>query len=133
MLLIASLLAAPMSRADSAVCEGVQGHAQAEHIEGAWEPRPEISVRAFGSLRTREVATVRVLGRCVVKAAPENPRPVLFGSFAVQIDDPDDENLAGTKAEAMAPLARSASVGAGPKGMYVLRAPRSQLERPPRA
>ena len=133
MLLIASLLAAPMSAADSAVCEAVPSHAQAQHFEGAWAPLHEITVRTFGSLRMREGATVRVLGRCVVKAAPENPRPVLFGSFAVQIDDPDDENLASTRAEAKAPLARSASVGAGPKDMYVLRAPRSQLERPPRA
>ena len=132
MLLIASLFAAPVSGADSAVCQGVPSQAQVQHLDGAWAPLHEISVRTFGSLRTRKVATVRVMGRCVVKAAPENPRPVLFGSFAVQIDDPDDENLASTRAEAKAPFARPAVLGAGPKEMYVLRAPRSQLDRPPR-
>lgn len=132
MLLIASLFAAPVSGADLAVCQGVPSQVEAQHRESAWVPLHEISVRTFGSVRVREGATVRILGRCVVKAAPENPRPVLFGSFAVQIDDPDDENLASTRAEARAPFARPAAVGAGPTDMYVLRAPLSQLERPPR-
>jgi hypothetical protein len=132
MLLIASLLAAPVSDANSAVCQGVPSQAQIEQGMLDWAAPAEISVRTFGSWRTREVATVRVLGRCVLKAAPENPQPVLFGSFAAQIDDPDDENLTSTRAEARAPYARPAAVGAEPTQLYVPRAPRSQLERPPR-
>lgn len=135
LLLFASLLAAPIgASADLAVCQSVPTQMQVDHRDHAWAPvLHEISVRTFGSVRMREVPTVRVLGRCVVKTAPENPRPVLFGSFAAQIDDSDDENLASRRVEARAPFARPTAVGAGPTEIYVLRAPIAQLERPPRA
>lgn len=134
LLLLVSLLAAPVRGAvDPAVCHGVPTQAHVEHGEHAWAPvLHEISVRTFGAVRMREVPAVRVLGRCVVKTAPENPRPVLFGSFTAQIDDPDDEDLAGMRADPGAQFARPTAVGARPTDMYVLRAPLGPLERPPR-
>jgi hypothetical protein len=153
MMLLASLFAAPVGGAeDAAVCQAMPSHSthaahaahathathaiHAIHVEGVsaeWRPeRQEIRVQSLGSVRTVGVASVRVLGRCVVKAAPKNAQPVLFGSFAAQIDDPDDENLASTRAEARAPYPGPAAVGAGPTEMYVLRTPLTLLERPPR-
>jgi hypothetical protein len=129
MLFIASLFAAPtgVSVADSVACHSVQSAA------GNWAPlRHEVSVRTFGVMQRRSGSTVRVLGRCVVKAGSEHARPVLFGSSALQLDDPDDENLTSRWVEARAPFPRPTAVGTPPTALYVPRAPLTQLERPPR-
>jgi hypothetical protein len=132
MLLIASLFAAPLGGADSAACQGVDsGHTTQSELSWAPEHR-EITVRALGASRMRQVSSLRVLGRCVVRAAPENPQRVLFGLLGAQTDDPDDEDLASTRAEARPPFARPTPVGIRPTDVYVLRAPLTQLDRPPR-
>jgi hypothetical protein len=143
MLFIASLLvmATPL---------GV-GHAQTEHLDvacqsiataashaadannNAWLPASsEVSLRAYGSLRAREIAPVRVLGHCIVKAAPENAQPVLYVPFASQLDDSDDEDLASTSTEAETTFGHPAKPAVGPAALVALRASVGQLERPPR-
>jgi hypothetical protein len=132
MLFIASLFAAPVGVADTAACQRApyEHHRQTER---AWEAAPDVSnVVTFGAFRTREVASLRVLGRCVLKAAPGDSQPVLFGSFTAQVDDSDDEVLARTRAEARAPVAYPVAVGAGRTAGHLPRAPLTQLERPPR-
>jgi hypothetical protein len=138
LLLIASLFASPVclanANANANACQSVPSRAYVEHSERAWaQGSDESNVKTFGALRTRDTASLRVLGRCVVKPAPENSRPVLFGSFTAQIDDPDDEVLARTRAETDARFAHPASIGPRPTEMYVPRAAPTQLERPPRA
>ena len=151
LLFIASLFAPTSGAADVAVCQSVPSQVHIEHtehvghivhtgrldhlnvIERTWAPAPhQHSVRVYAAFRTRDVAPLRVLGRCVVKPAPDHQQPVLFGSFAAQVDDSDDQNLASVWAVATAPFPFPSAVGAGPTEMYVLRAPRTQLERPPR-
>jgi hypothetical protein len=136
LLLIASLFAAPLGAADAvAVCQSVPSVSQfaADDVEHESARTPhEHSVRVYAAFRTRDRTPLRVLGRCVVKPAPEHQQPVLFGSFTVQVDDYDDHNLASARAHTRAPFPRHAGIGVAPAEMYVLRAPRTQLERPPR-
>ena len=89
-------------------------------------------VPVFSVLGTPSVAPLRVLGRCILTTAPEEQQPVLFGSFASSLDDSDDENLTSGWAAAQAAFPRPAAVGVRPTETYVRRAPRTQLERPPR-
>ena len=143
LLLIASLFAPTNGAADVALCQTAAVYADSAdithihergHIERAWARTPhQHSVRVYASFRKRDVAPLRVLGRCVVKAAPEHQQPVLFGSFAAQVDDSDDENLTATWAATKAPFPFPSAVGARTTERYVLRAPRTQLDRPPRA
>jgi len=142
LLFIASLFAPSSGAAEVALCQSNAHQADiasiaqlepGERIERTWARAPhQHGVRVYSAFRTRDVAPLRVLGRCVVKPAPENQQPVLFGSFAGQIDDSDDENLANERVGSRAPFPFPLAVGAGPTDMYVLRAPRTQLERPPR-
>lgn len=133
LLFIISLFAASHGVTHVAVCQSAPGITQVEHIERGWAPMPHPNcVHVYTAFRARDAAPLRVLGRCVLKPAPEDQQPVLFGSFALQVDQPDDENFASARAETKAPFARPAAVGARPTAMYVLRAPRTQLERPPR-
>lgn len=139
LLFIASLFAPTNGAADVELCQTVSSHeVTAEfvplgHIERTWSRTPHRhSVSVSTGFRIRDVAPLRVLGRCVVKPAPEHQQPVLFGSFAAQVDDSDDQNLAGAWAATAAPFPFPSAVGAGPTEMYLLRAPRTQLERPPR-
>ena len=140
LLFIASLFAQSNGAADVALCQNVQNvqsvQTRVDHLDHtgrAWArmPHPH-GVHVYASFRTRDVAPLRVLGRCVVKPAPEHQQPVLFGSFTGAVDDSDDENLASERSESQAPFRVHAVVGVRPTAMYVLRAPRTQLERPPR-
>jgi hypothetical protein len=139
LLLIASLFAQSNGAADVALCQSEQGAENAaqlqqpDHTVREWARLPhQRGVRVYAAFRARDVAPLRVLGRCVVKPAPEHQQPVLFGSFATSVDDSDDENLASEHSETNAPFPFPAVVGVRPTAMYVLRAPRTQLERPPR-
>jgi hypothetical protein len=145
LLFIASLFAPTNGGADVELCQTAPSDVIAavtsdiarldrpEHIERTWaRPPHQYSVRVYAGFRARDTAPLRVLGRCVVKPAPEHQQPVLFGSFAVQVDDSDDQNLAGAWAAATVPFPVASAVGARATEMYVIRAPRTQLERPPR-
>jgi hypothetical protein len=142
LLFIASLFAPSNGVADVALCQSVPTVAHVEqlnhldyvvHTEREWARAPhQHGVRVYTAFRTRDVTPLRVLGRCVVKPAPEHQQPVLFGSFAPAVDDSDDENLANERDQTKVPFPHRAVVGVRPTEMYVLRAPRTQLERPPR-
>lgn len=134
LMFIASLFATPGSATDvAAVCQTVPSLAHAVHIEREWARSPhQHGVRVYAAIRTRDVAPLRVLGRCVLKPAPEHQERLLFGSVALQIDDQDDDRLASGHNDSEGPFPDPAVVGARRTEMYVMRAPRTQLERPPR-
>lgn len=142
MLFIASFFATPVgvaqAHADSS-CQSIAlaVHANAAHAadnsDNTWLPvSHEVRVRAYGSLRARDVASVRVLGRCVVKAAPENAQPVLYVPFASQLDNSDDEDLASARPEIKPQFGLTAALGIGPANLVAPCASVGQLERPPR-
>lgn len=138
LLLFASLFAAAPSETGVAQCpSAAEQTAQLQpsaHIEHMWTPTTPFqqNVRVYAAFLGRDVAPLRVLGRCALKAAPEHQQPVLFGPLSAQLDDRDDQNLGADKAESGVLFAFPTTDGAGPTEMYVLSAPRTQLERPPR-
>jgi hypothetical protein len=145
LLFIASLFAPTNGAADVELCQAAPSHMnfsvtsdiarldRPEHIQRTWARTPhQHSVRVFAGFRARDTAPLRVLGRCAMKPAPEHQQPVLFGSFAIQVDDSDDQNLASAWAAATLRFPFPSAVGARATETFVLRAPRTQLERPPR-
>lgn len=134
MLFIVSLFAAPIGFAHSdAQLQSAQPVTTACHSDSEWRPASyEISVRAYGATRTREVASVRVLGRCVVKNAPEGAHPVLYVPFGSQLDNSDDQDVAAPRAESKTQYGQPAVLGLGPADLHDLLASVTQLERPPR-
>ena len=91
----------------------------------------EVRVHAFGVMRTHELPSVRVLGRCVVKNGPENAQPVLY-VFGSPLDSPDDQDLAEARPEAQRLYGVPTAHGVGPADLPALLASVTQLERPPR-
>jgi hypothetical protein len=138
MLFIASFFGTPVDVADTHAQVNTDAcHSSSPAHEPlsrfAWQPASyEVSVHAYGAVRTREVATVRVIGRCVVKNAPENAQPVLYVPFGSQLDNSDDEDLAAAHSETTAQFGRPAALGPGPADLHALIASVTQLERPPR-
>ena len=136
MLFIASFFATAIGvehQQTSVACQSIATASHAADESNAWvAASSEVSVRAYGSLRAREVPSLRVLGRCVVKAAPENAQPVLYVPFASPLDDSDDEDLASAWAEAKPPFGQPAAPGVSPEARDALRVSVGQLERPPR-
>jgi hypothetical protein len=134
MLFIVSLFAAPIgfanAHADTAATTAATCRSQSE---SQWQPAThEVRVRAYGAVRAREVASVRVLGRCVVKNAPEGAQPVLYVPFGSQLDNSDDQDVAAARAESKGEFGQPAALGLGPADLHDLRASVTQLERPPR-
>lgn len=136
MLLIASLFASPIgvghAQPDACACQS-QTHDRSATHEVVWVPaNAEVRVHGYASLRARDVSSVRVLGRCVVKNAPEDAQPVLYVPFGSPLDNPDDQDLADTRTETRAQFGQPEARGVGPADLHALHALVIQLDRPPR-
>lgn len=136
MLFIVSLFAAPIGFANADAHAATPAASTAtcrSQSESEWRPASyEVRVRAYGAVRTREVASVRVLGRCVVKNAPEGAQPVLYVPFGSQLDNSDDQDVAAARAESKVQFGQPSALGLGPSDLHDLLACVTQLERPPR-
>jgi hypothetical protein len=133
LLFVASLSAAFAGVTDAEVCQRIpsRAHVEVSRPNDA-QPRQDWTVRSFGPVRARGVASLRAFGHRVAKPALEHSRRVLLASLTGHFQGPTHEDVASTQALAQAMFARFASIESGTVNRYVPRAPLVLLERPPR-
>lgn len=139
-LFIASFFATPIGVAHAPMstdlCHGgnlVMQVAQPAYAS-AWQPvSSEVTVRAYAPVQRREVALMRVLGRCVVKNAPEDAHRVLYVLFGSDLDNSDNQDAAAVCTVIKRSFAHPAVLTLGRADLPALLASETLLERPPRA
>lgn len=139
LLLLASVFASPLGAVDSDACQRLardmcESCEAAPHDGGhGWAPRSQrIGVRVYDVLRARGSAPLRVVGRFAFKTGPEEPTPELMGWPPTHVDKSHQVNLVGAHTADKPAFPRPVVLGFRPTEMHLLRAPVSQLERPPR-
>lgn len=95
-------------------------------------PARQSDVPVFGIVQARGDAPLRVVGRYAFKSGSESAKRVLLGRFLSLVDQPQRDKLLGAHAPARARCLHPVSVSTWPTCVYVLRAPTTQLDRPPR-
>jgi hypothetical protein len=117
------------SDADADETEGAIAH---QGPSGCALPARQGSVPVYGIVQARGGAPLRVVGRQAFKNGTESAKRMLLDRFSSLVDQPQRDKLLGARTQAMARSPHPVSVSMWPTCVYVLRAPITSLDRPPR-
>lgn len=132
LLLLASVFALPFGGVADTVCEQVSSEADEARGPCCASRAQQSDVPVFGLVQARAGAPLRVVGRSAFKSASESAKRVLVVGLVSLVDQPQRDKLLEAHAPPRAHGLHSVMVSMWPTCGHVLRAPITQLDRPPR-
>jgi hypothetical protein len=133
LLVLASVFVSPFAGVMDTACQQVSSDADEVKRPCACAlPAPQSEVPVFGIVQAPGGAPLRVLGRHAFKSGSESAKRVLLARLVSLVDQPQRDKLLEAHAPPGAQAFHPVSVSMWPTCGHVLRAPLTQLDRPPR-